>query len=272
MIDLQSSSASCDASSREWNAAAYHVVSDPQFAWGLRVLDRVQLAGDEDALDAGCGSGRLTKELASRIPAGSVFACDLSLNMARAAAHTLGGVRTTPVVCADLVSLPFSSRAFDLIFSTATFHWIQDHDRLFAELRAALRDGGRMEAQCGGGPNLAVIHARAGALAAEPIFQACFSAWREPWRFATPEDTERRLLRAGFRNAHCWLEHAPTRFPDADRFRSFVEAVVLRPYLAKLSTADLRKRFVDALVAQAKEDDPSFTLDYWRLNISAATV
>jgi hypothetical protein len=29
---------------------------------------------------------------------------------------------------------------------------------------------------------------------------------------------------------------------------------------------------VEALVAQVKEDDPSFTLDYWRLNISAATV
>jgi trans-aconitate 2-methyltransferase len=271
MTDLQGSSTSDDASSREWNAAAYHAVSDPQFAWGLRVLDRVQLAGDEDVLDAGCGSGRLTKELASRIPAGSVIACDLSDNMAHAAARTLGGVGSMPVVCADLVSLPFS-RAFDLIFSTATFHWIQDHDRLFAELRAVLREGGRMEAQCGGGPNLAVIHARADALAAEPTFQAGFAAWREPWRFATPEDTERRLLQAGFRSAHCWLEHAPTRFPDADRFRSFVEAVVLRPYLARLSSADLRKRFVNALVAQAKEDDPSFTLDYWRLNISAATV
>lgn len=260
-----------DARSREWNAAAYHVVSNPQFEWGLRVLERIELAGDEHLLDAGCGSGRLTKELASRIPAGAVVGCDLSENMAHAAARTLGELRATSVVCADLVALPFA-RTFDLIFSTATFHWIQDHDRLFAELRAVLRDGGRLEAQCGGGPNLALIHARADALATDTTFRSCFAAWREPWHFAAPAETERRLLRAGFRTAHCWLEQAPTRFPHADSYRAFVEAVVLRPYLAMLSSAELRREFLDALVEDAKKDDPPLTLDYWRLNISAATM
>ena len=256
--------------SREWNAAAYHVVSDPQFAWGVRVLDRINFTGDEHVLDAGCGSARLTKELGVRIPGGLVVGCDLSENMAHAAARTLGDLRALPVVCADLRSLPFN-RAFDLIFSTATFHWVLDHDRLFSELRLVLRDGGRMEAQCGGGPNLATIHARADTLAGETPFRASFARWREPWCFAAPEDTERRLLQAGFGRAHCWLEHAPTRFPDAERYRAFVEAVVLRPYLAKLSNSDLRKRFVDSIVAEAGKDEPPYVLDYWRLNISAAT-
>lgn len=269
MTDHRGASSGGEASSREWNAAAYHAVSDPQFAWGLRVLERVSLAGNEQVLDAGCGSGRLTKELASRIPAGSVVACDLSENMARAAAETLSGVAISSVVRADLTSLPFKA-AFDLVFSTATFHWIQNHDQLFSELGAVLREGGRLEAQCGGGPNLAIIHARADALAAEAAFQASFSGWREPWHFARPRDTEVRLRRAGFHTAHCWLEHAPTSFPDADRYRLFVEAVVLRPYLAKLSHPNLRKRFLDTLVAQAEQDDPPLILDYWRLNISAA--
>jgi trans-aconitate 2-methyltransferase len=268
MTDRQDSLRSGERSSREWNAAAYHVVSNPQFAWGVRVLERIELAGNEHVLDAGCGSGRLTKELASRLPRGSVVACDLSENMAHAAAETFQGVHAVPSVCADLTSLPFG-RAFDLIFSTATFHWIQDHDRLFAELNAALRDGGRLEAQCGGGPNLAVIHARADALAGEAAFRASFAAWREPWHFAAPIETERRLRSAGFRTVHCWLEQAPTTFPDADSYRSFVEAVVLRPYLAVLSTPELRKRFLDRLVDEALEDDPPFFLDYWRLNISA---
>ena len=260
-----------DTRSREWNAAAYHVVSNPQFAWGLRVLERIALAGDEHVLDAGCGSGRLTKELASRIPTGAVVGCDLSENMAHAAAQTLGGLRATSVVCADLSSLPFAG-AFDLIFSTATFHWIQDHDRLFVALRAVLRAGGRMEAQCGGGQNLAVIHARANALAADKRFRSCFAAWRKPWHFAAPADTKRRLLHAGFRTVQCWLEQAPTRFPDADSYRAFIEAVVLRPYLALLSTPELRTDFLDILVEEAREDDPPLTLDYWRLNISAATM
>lgn len=257
------------ASAKEWNAAAYHALSEPQFLWGMRVLDRLSVSGDERVLDAGCGSGRLTNELLRRIPRGFVVGCDLSENMARAAARTLGGEHAM-VVCADLSWLPFR-RAFDLVFSTATFHWIRDHDRLFAAIRAVLRAGGRLEAQCGGGPNLAAVHARAERLASQPPFRPHFAEWQEPWLFASPAETEDRLLRAGFARATCALEHAPTEFPDAARYRAFLEAVVMRPFLARLPSAVLRNQFLDAVVAEAAKDHPPYTLDYWRLNISATT-
>jgi trans-aconitate 2-methyltransferase len=257
--------------SKEWNAAAYHVVSEPQFAWGLRVLDRLSLSGSERVLDAGCGSGRLTTEIAARVPAGFVAGCDLSDNMVRAAADTLGRLPRRAVVRADLSTLPFRG-SFDVVFSTATFHWIRNHDRLFAELRGALTVPGRLEAQCGGGANLAATHARADALASQPAFRAHFRDWREPWLLASPEETEERLRRAGFVTAHCWLEHAPTTFPNADTYRAFIESVVMRPYLARLADPRLRAKFLDTLVAQAADDDPALTLDYWRLNISATTM
>ena len=256
---------------KEWNATAYHLVSEPQFAWGLRVLDRAPLAGDERVLDAGCGSGRLTKEVVGRVPSGFVVACDLSGNMVRTAAQTLHESSGCSLVRADLSCVPFRG-AFDLIFSTATFHWIRDHERLFAELHCALRAPSRLEAQCGGGPNLAALHARADALAREPQFRSQFAGWQEPWNFAMPDETEYRLCKAGFRDARCWLEHEPTTFPDADRYRDFVQTVVLRPYLAKVSVDELRTRYLEALVAAAADDDPPFTLDYWRLNISATTM
>ena len=256
--------------SKEWNAAAYHTLSEPQFAWGLRVLERISLTGNECVLDAGCGSGRLTRELASKITRGLIVGCDLSENMAHAAAKTLGGMARCAVVCANLTSLPFRG-AFDLVFSTATFHWIRDHDRLFAELRAAVRIGGRLEAQCGGGRNLAAIHARADALRQAAPFRHHFTNWEAPWLFASPAETEARLRRAGFARARCWLEQTPTPFADAGQFRAFIESVVMRPYLLPLPD-DLKGRFLDAIVDQAGTDDPPFTLDYWRLNISAATI
>jgi len=256
---------------KEWNASAYHILSEPQFAWGLRVLERVQLAGDELVLDAGCGSGRVTAAIASRLEHGVVVGCDLSENMARSAVKSLGNAPRSAVVCAELLTLPFRG-VFDLIFSTATFHWIRDHDRLFTALRAALRSRGRLEAQCGGGPNLATIHGRADALAATEPFRRHFAAWEEPWLFASPEETTSRLEQAGFAAIDCWLEHAPTTFPDGEQFGAFIESVVMRPYLARLPDPTLRREFLDTIVARAAADDPAFTLDYWRLNISAATM
>jgi trans-aconitate 2-methyltransferase len=256
---------------KEWDASAYHTLSEPQFGWGLRVLERVSLGGTERVLDAGCGSGRVTAVLASRLAGGRVVGCDLSENMTRAAAKSLGSAAAAAVVCADLSMLPFRG-VFDLVFSTATFHWIRDHDRLFAELRAALRPGGRLEAQCGGGPNLHTIHARADALALTAPFRPHFAGWEEPWLFASPEETAARLARAEFTAIDCWLEHAPTSFPDRERFGAFIESVVMRPYLARLPDPDLRRRFLEAILALAEDDDPPLTLDYWRLNISAATM
>src|SRR4051812_5367247 len=101
---------------KEWNASAYHVLSEPQLAWGLRVLERVRLTGGERVLDAGCGSGRVTDALASRVEHGLVVGCDLSMNMTRQAAKSLGDSPQAAVVCADLSMLPFRG-AFDLIFS-----------------------------------------------------------------------------------------------------------------------------------------------------------
>jgi trans-aconitate 2-methyltransferase len=182
---------------------------------------------------------------------------------------TLGANRNSAVVCCDLSILPFKAAGFDAVFSTATFHWILDHDRLFRAVHHVMRSGARIEAQCGGGPNLRTVHARADALRRDPTFRDHFNEWREPWLFASVDQTEARLRQAGFKDAHCWLEEAPTPFPNEERYRAFLESVVMRPYLAHLPAPELRARFTDALVHQAAADTPPFTLDYWRLNISA---
>lgn len=251
----------------DWNAGVYHRVSEPQLEWGRTVLARLALTGRERVADVGCGTGRLTRELADRVPQGALVAVDQSASMLSTAAGHLAGLRVR-LVRASADALPFAG-VFDVVFSTATFHWVLDHDALFRSIFTALRPGGRLHAQCGGGPNLARLRRRAAILARTPEFAPYFGAdWREPWHYADATGTETRLVAAGFVSATCTLEPAPTAFDDMDTYRTFVEHVCLRPYLDRLPETH-RERFATALTSQAAADDPPFVLDYQRLNINA---
>jgi trans-aconitate 2-methyltransferase len=244
---------------REWDAETYDAVSDPQFNWGMEVLERLELHGDEAALDAGCGSGRVTAELAKRLPGGRVIALDASEAMIAKARERL--VDDVSYVVADLSELELD-RPVDLVFSTATFHWIQDHDRLFARLRTALRPGGRLVAQCGGEGNVAE-HARSIAtVAARPEFASYLKGMTGMWNFASPEATEQRLRKAGFEDVRCWLEPKPVR---PERPLEFTSTVTLGPLLAQLPL-EQRRPFAEAIL---DESDKPLVLDYVRLNIEA---
>jgi len=255
--------------SREWNAASYHRVSAPQTSWGQKVLARLSLRGDERVIDAGCGSGRLTADLLDRLPRGGVVALDRSWNMlqtARANLRPAYGPRIR-FVQVSLPLIPFRESA-DVVFSTATFHWVLDHGSLFANVFAALRPGGRLHAQCGGGPNLAGTRAVADEVMAAEPFAAYFEGWRPDWQFATSTETKDRLEHAGFVKVAASLEPAPATLASEHDYREFVTTVIFHPHLARLP-ATLRPEFIDAVTERASAQPQPFTLDYWRLNMEA---
>lgn len=266
-------SSDCEAPaprSREWNSEVYQRVSAPQFGWGKKVLDRVRLRGDEAVLDAGCGTGRLTGELLARLPRGRALAVDLSVNMLQAARRNLEPRFAAQVrfVAADLQQLPFHE-AVEGIFSTAAFHWVNDHERLFRSLHVALRPGGWLQAQCGGGPNLAGLLSRAQALISAPPLQRFFAGWRSPWEYASPETTAERLREAGFTEISTGLEPAPVLLAGAEEYREYLGNVIFHRHLERIPDAALRNWFLDELTRQSAQYDPPFLLDYWRLNLSA---
>jgi trans-aconitate 2-methyltransferase len=255
---------------REWNAADYDRLSAPQTAWGERVLARMHLRGDEQAVDAGCGSGRLTQQLRGRLPRGRVLALDLSHNMlqvARANLAPLPGARVQ-FVQASLLALPLTGWA-DILFSTATFHWVLDHPRLFAEIFRALKPGGRLLAQCGATGNLERFHARAMAVAASARFREPFAGWTRPWEFADAATTKARLERAGFADVTTFVENTPTPFDSEEHFAAFITTVVLRAHLARLPDESLRTAFVADVVRACASSADGLVLDYVRLNMAA---
>ncbi len=254
--------------STEWDARSYHRVSQPQTEWGRRVLARLEVIGNERAIDAGCGSGRLTGELMARLPQGRLVALDRSWNMLQTARANLRpefGARIA-YVRVELPRMPFSRWA-DLVFSTATFHWVHDHRALFANVFAALRPGGRLFAQCGGGPNLARAHALAEQVMHRIPFEPYFRDWPSVWEFASAEVTAERLKASGFTDIRTSLEEATTTLADEESYREFVTTVIYNPHLARLPEGPLRLQFIDEVAALSAREDPPYTLDYWRLNL-----
>jgi trans-aconitate 2-methyltransferase len=243
----------------DWDAATYDRLADPQEEWGRQVLERLELHGDETVLDAGCGTGRVTRLLIERLPQGSVIAVDGSPSMLDTVRDVLR--RQDEALLANLTELELDEPV-DAIFSNATFHWVLDHDRLFGRLHASLRPGGRLEAQCGGEGNVAEFERAIDALSGDERFAPYLRGTLRPWKFAGVGETEVRLERAGFAVARLWLE--PQRFQPPDP-RAYLRATGLASHLERLPD-DLHEAFVDAVTGSMPRP---LVLDYVRLNISA---
>jgi trans-aconitate 2-methyltransferase len=250
-------------SSRDWDAATYDRVAEPQLEWARDQLGRLRLAGDEVVLDAGCGTGRVTELLAERVPCGRVYAVDVAPSMVERAARTLAlryHDRAT-VLCQDLVELELPEPV-DVAFSNATFHWILDHDALFRRLHAMLKPGGQLVAQCGGQGNIEAFHGAADSVAREEPFAPFFQSWRKPWNFASAEETTARLERTGFTDVACWLESKPVQPSDPS---AFVGTVCLVRHLDPLPDG-LRGPFIDTVLERT---GVPLTLEYVRLNMTS---
>ena len=246
-------------SPRDWDAATYQRLSAPLEAMGRDVLWRLRLDGDETVLDAGCGTGRVTAVLAERLPRGRVIAVDGSPAMVAEAKKRLPD--SVDVQEQDLLELHVDEPV-DAIVSTATFHWIGDHDRLFAQLARALKPGGRLVAQCGGEGNVAAVKQAGFELATREPFAEHLDGWSGDWNFQSPEATEHRLEQAGYTDVWTWETRVAV---DVDDVAGYLGAICLGSFLERLPE-ELHDEFIDAAVAIL---GAPLTIDYVRLNVLA---
>jgi trans-aconitate 2-methyltransferase len=239
---------------REWDAAAYERLSAPQTRWGQLVVDRLELAGNERVLDAGCGTGRVTAMLVERLPDGRVIGLDGSAAMIEQANVRFADEPRVELIVADLTEPLLLDGQVDAILSTATFHWIADHGSLFRNLASALRPGGQLVAQCGGAGNISSL---------EEVISQLGHTFADGKTFATAEETRARLEAAGFDHIETWLHEEPTTIPEAD-LEGFLETVCLGGIVDGMAD-DEREDFVHEVAARMPEP----LIDYVRLNINA---
>ena len=240
---------------RDWNAAEYDRLPIPMTRWGETVLGWLKLGGDERVLDAGCGTGRVTEALRARLPRGSVIALDGSASMIERARSRLGDDRVTYLVADLLQPLPIpDDEPVDAVLSTATFHWVLDHETLFRNLAAVMRPGAQLAAQCGGEGNIASIEAALGAMG---------ESFAGRKLYAGPDETRARLEAAGFVEVTTWLHDEPTPLPP-EELETYLASICLGDHVETMDD-DERGRFVHEVATRL----PRPEIDYVRLNIRA---
>lgn len=252
----------------DWNAAEYSQLNRPHHDWAKTVLGNLVFHGGEMVLDAGCGSGNLTTNIASLVPNGHVLAVDSSGSMIEEAkTQTAPWKSHITLLHADLLQIPVRE-CIDLIFSNATFHWIHDHHRLFSEMFRILRPGGTISAEFGGGPNIRQLIQHYYELTEDPEFDH-LKEISLPWNFPSILETKTHLESAGFENIQVSLRESPEIFHDISSFSRFTENVILFPLLSYIPNKNDRHIFVEKLARKSLSSQWPLMVDYWRINVVA---
>lgn len=237
---------------REWDAATYDALPLPHVAWGQRVLDRMQLAGDERVLDAGCGTGRDGAALLARWPDVRLIGIDGSAKMIEEARAKLGDDAELHV--ADLTQ-PLPIEPVDAVMSVAAFHWIEDHDLLFGNLASVMRPGARLASDCGGQGQLAIMTDALIEVTGDGKFGTSFKGI---------DETRASLEGAGFDVEEVRLRPDPLRLDDPDLMETYLATVNLGSHLIGLPMDEQR-----AFVRRVRLAMTEPVIDYVRLEIDA---
>ena len=172
-----------------WDASEYARNSAAQLGWALELIEKLELTGDESVLDLGCGDGKVSAEIARRVPAGQVLGVDSSEDMIALSRRSFSpsGFPNLGFQRGDARALNFDAR-FDVVFSNATLHWVKDHGPVLKGAARSLRPRGRILFQMGGRGNGAEIFEVAQRMVATPEWGRFFAPFEFPWGFYGPDE------------------------------------------------------------------------------------
>jgi trans-aconitate 2-methyltransferase len=278
-----------------WDARTYDQVSYlVQYRWGQQVLEWRKWLGNEIVMDAGCGSGLLTKQLAKKVPRGKVYAVDIDSNMIKQARKNLQLFDNVEIMQSSFTDIRLPQK-LDVIFSNSALHWLQDHRkafRIFWEMLKPTHSNNKDTAdssnsignisssqlliQCGGYGNLQQIITLLERITHLDQFKAYFTKWKQSWYFAKPNDTNKLLEEIGYVNTRVYSNSDCIILPNRHMYSRFVKTVVAKPYLERLSpdngdklkTAFL-ELFLDEVKKHSNKSKTCWFLDFVRLNIVA---
>ncbi len=253
----------------EFDGTKYEQASAHQKEWGAKLITELALKGHECILDLGCGDGALTARLAECVPAGEVVGIDSSQGMIQVARGRRR--ENLAFILMDIRNLDFHEE-FDVVFSNATLHWVQDHQSLYRNVRRALRPGGVLRFNFAGAGNCAHFFTVIREAMSLDGIASCFESFQWPWYMPVVTEYEPLVRGSGFHDTRVWEENADRFFPDAEAMVQWIDQPSLVPFLPCLAQAD-RSRFRDHVVRRmlesTRQSDGRYFETFRRVNVFA---
>jgi trans-aconitate 2-methyltransferase len=252
-----------------WDALTYDKVSsNVQLEWGRKLIEQRMWIGNEIVMDAGAGSGNLTKFLVDKVPHGQIYAIDADPNMVEQAKSNLSAYRNVRVIHSSMEHVNLPTKV-DVIFSNAALHWVLDQEGVFSHFWRLLKPNGELLIEYGGHGNVERAVRVISKLMEFSQFKEHFVNWKQSWYFPKADEIERLLENAKFRDIQINLSKRTTSFSDRDEFAIFVKTVIMKPFLGYLSDSVKKEQFLDAFLKEIELSGWKWSLDYVRLGVFA---
>jgi trans-aconitate 2-methyltransferase len=252
-----------------WDALTYDKVSsNVQLEWGRKLIEQRMWIGNEIVMDAGAGSGNLTKFLVDKVPHGQIYAIDADPNMVEQAKSNLSAYRNVRVIHSSMEHVNLPTKV-DVIFSNAALHWVLDQEGVFSHFWQLLKPNGELLIEHGGHGNVERAVRVISKLMQSNQFKEHFVNWKQSWYFPKADEIERLLENAKFRDIQINLSKRTTSFSDRDEFAIFVKTVIMKPFLGYLPDRAKKEQFLDAFLKEIELSGWKWSLDYVRLGIFA---
>jgi trans-aconitate 2-methyltransferase len=231
----------------KWNPGDYTTQSSNQQQWAQELISKLALKGNERILDIGCGDGKVTAEIASHVPSGSVLGIDSSEDMVIFAREKFPEAKYLNLGFEhmDARELNFN-REFDIVFSNAALHWIVGHRSVLNGIKKSLKSSGKVLLQMGGKGNAARVFEILDELLKDEKWSRHFENFSFPYGFYGPEEYKVWLYEAGFEAKRIELIPKDMKLEGKKGLSGFIRSTWL-PYTRRIPE-DLRTEFIDSVV------------------------
>ncbi|MEW6104712.1 MAG: methyltransferase domain-containing protein [bacterium] len=241
-----------DKNMYKWDAEDYHKSSFEQQKWAKELILKLALKGNERVLDIGCGDGKISAEIAEKLPRGSILGIDSSFEMISFAKDNFSS-KNLAFQLQDARGMNFISE-FDVVFSTSTLHWVIDHLPVLKGIKRSLKPGGRILLQMAGKGNAAKIIEVSETIVNSKRWNEYFTDFAFPWGFYGTDEYNVWLKDVGLKVKRVELIPKDMIHKGKEGLSGWIRTTWL-PYTQRLPE-ELRDEFIGEIVDKYIKDYP----------------